>query len=368
MGETAAWAQAYEILQDFISSEPGIDIRETSVSIDAEVRARFYELFDNVRAAFLTEHAGEELQAALRLSHYYERLEEQVTKTLGLSDIVLSSDLNRYLHDPFKQILRELWDPLFELLQGTLESSEEFEAIGKDVLKESFALLYVRGYEKCVQIGLVQNLQPEQVYEVPLATPTSKQFIKHRPDTVHSIPPPEPSDRLVFDVLRRAPALIPDFILWSGLTGSYVGMITAVGKAIWKAGNHSSRREWLDLAELVGKFGLVELNPSALLYIDDHVEDLALVADSERLCRPDVVLDVTHIRDWVDESAVDYLRKLHLWHAVLRPNVGTFVLNSYPVPNETAAAVADGLHISELGLESFHLGPLLAALQTTSGS
>lgn len=368
MGDTAAWVQVYEELRDFISSEPGIDIREDSVSIDATVRTRFYELFDNVRAAFLADYAGEELDAALSLSRYYGRLENDVVKTLGLREVVMSSDLSRYLRDPFKQVLRELWDPLFELLKGTLETREEFEAICKEALEHSFGWLYVRGYEKWAQLSLLQLLQPDRVFEVPLATPTSKQFIKHRPDTVHSIPPPEPSDHLVFDVIRRAPALVPDFITRSGLLGRHVGMITAVGKAIWKAANHSSKREWLDLAELVDKFGLVELNPSALLYIDDDVEDLALVGDSEKFCRPDVLLDVAHIQDWTDDSAAEYLHKVRLWHTALKPKVGTFVMNRHPVPHDLDAAEADGLHISKLGFESFRLEPLAQAIKAARGS
>ncbi|NLE73710.1 MAG: hypothetical protein GX604_03650 [Actinobacteria bacterium] len=366
MEETAAWVQAYEELCNFISLEPGIDIRKDSVSIDAAVRTRFYQLFDGVRAAFLAECVGEKLDAALDLSRHHERLENEVMKSLGLREMVMSSDLSRYLRDPFKQLLRELWDPLFELLKGTLESPEEFEAPAKEALEDAFDRLYVLGYEKWVQLSLIQSLHADRVFEVPLATPTSKQFIKHRPDTVHSIPPPEPSDRLVFDVIRRAPALVPDFIVRSQLLGRHVGIITAVGKAIWKAGNHSDRREWLDLADLVGEFGLVELNPSALLYIDDNVDDLALVADSEKLCRPDALVDVTHIQDWADESAAEYLRKVRLWHTALKPTMGTFVMNRHPVPNDLAAGTNNGLHISKLGFESFRLESFLEAVATTS--
>ncbi len=368
MGQTSAWVQVYQELEHFISSEPGIDIREDSVSIDAAVRTRFYELFDNVRAAFVADYAGEELDEALSLSRYYGRLENDVAKALGLKEVVISSDLSRYLRDPFKQVLRELWDPLFDLLKGTLETPDEFEAVGKETLGHSFRWLYVRGYEKWVQLSLLQSLQPDRVLEVPLATPTSKQFIKHRPDTVHSIPPPEPSDRLAFDVIRRAPALVPDFIVRSSLLGCHVGVITAVGKPIWKAINHSSKRDWVDIAELVGEFGLVELNPSALLYIDEHPEDISLVADSEKFCRPDVVLDVTQIDDWAAESAAEYLQKVRLWHTALKPSVGTFIMARNPVPRELAAGAEEhGVRVMKLGFESFRLEPLVEAMRAAHG-
>lgn len=367
MEETAAWIRLYEELKEFIWSEPGIDIRDDSVSIDSAVRTRFYELFDAVRAAFLADYAAEELDAALNLSQYYGRVETELIETLGLSEVAMSSDLSRYLHDPFKQLQRELWDPLFDLLQGRLETYEEFEAVAKEVLSYRCAQQYVRGYEKWAQLALVRSLQPAQVFEVPLATPTSKQFIRHQPDTAHSIPAPQPSDRLAFDVRRRAPALVPDFIVQSRLLGRYVGIITAVGRGIWKAGNRSSKREWLDLADLVGKFGLVELDPTVLIYIDDEAKDLNLVADSEKICRPDVLLDVTQIDDWTGESAAEYLQKVHLWHTAVRPTLGTFVMARHPVPPELAASGADSFHIMKLGFESFRLEPLVDAMRAAHG-
>ncbi len=71
------------------------------------------------------------------------------------------------------------------------------------------------------------------------------------------------------------------------------------------------------------------LNPSALLYIDEHPEDISLVADSEKFCRPDVVLDVTQIDDWAAESAAEYLQKVRLWHTALKP---AWVLHYGPQP------------------------------------
>ena len=325
------WFQHYQALQSFIGEHPEVEVRESLVSIDERIRPEFYKVFNRVRASFLAQNYSAWLDEAEFLSTKYMKVENGLKDKLRLDDVLMPLELRRSLSDPMRQIVRELFDPLFELLQEKIEPNE-FEETALETVRGSFRNLYQRGYIKWFVLSLIQKLVPEKLYEIPLPQPSSKEIIKQRQDFRQTIPFPEETKYLGFEVGRRDILLVPDFIARSALLEKYVAFRTEIGKAIWRAVYHSNKREWLSIASMVEDHGVSELKPDLLLYVGENLEDVSLVADSEKFCRPDMAVIFLDQLESEEEATARRFDRIKLYHEVLKPVRGTCVIAKHHPP------------------------------------
>ena len=98
------------------------------------------------------------------------------------------------------------------------------------------------------------------------------------------------------------------------------------GKPISPAKEVSDDREWLTPP------ALLELKSDLLVYTDSQLKNLALVADSRRFNRPDILVHFVN----AGQATLSDLHTVTELSTTLRPIEGTFVLpvNSSPVPAE----------------------------------
>ena len=122
------WNQAYMELNNFITENRESEIDKDVIAIPENARPEFYRLFDIVRTTFLEENSSNPLSKSGALSDTYTRVEEEVINLLTLDDASMSIGLRRFLGNPQNQLIRGLFDPLFDLLRG----KTNVEAFGEE--------------------------------------------------------------------------------------------------------------------------------------------------------------------------------------------------------------------------------------------
>ncbi len=358
-----SWRSRYEALGAFVDAQPLVEIEENIVSIDETVRDEFYRKFNDVRRAFLAQHYSGWLDEAQFLSARYGKIEAQLRQLLQLKAVMMPVALQRFLSDPMHQAVRDLFDPLFELLQGKIEI-EQFEEEAQERVQASFRDFYQRGYVKWFILNLVEYVDPEKIFEVPLPKPTSKQLIKHRDDVRTNVPFPRETDTLQFEVDRKDILLAPDFIVRSKRLERYVAFRTEMGKALWRASYHSEKRQWFVISALLEKYGYAQLKPDLLLYIGDKLEDVSLVADCEKLCRPDVAVFFLDQLDSEEERVVRKMESIRLAHDILNPLKGTFIFARDHLPESVDNRLDENMHVIQFGFDKMKWDLLMNFFET----
>lgn len=356
------WPKRYGELAGFIEDHTGVVIREDLISIDEKARPAFYKKFNNVRASFLAQNYSDWLDEAHFLSTKYMKVEDHLSERLRLEGVLMPLELERFLSDPMKQVVRDLFDPLFELLQGRIEP-EEFEERADENVHESFQNLYQMGYIKWFVLSLIKNIDPEKAYEVPLPQPSSKQMIFHRERFKQNIPFPEETKLLGFEVGRRDVLLVPDFIVRSAKLEKYVAFRTEIGKALWKASYHSENREWFSIESIVDEYGITALKPDLLLYVDENLEDVSLVSDCDKFCRPDLMVFFLDQLEDVEERHMQKMEDIRLAHKILKPTKGTCVIAKNHLPDSLVKGLDANIHVIHFGFNNLKWETLLDLLQ-----
>jgi hypothetical protein len=357
------WRPSYARLTEFISKHPEIEIGEEVVRIPEGYRPRFYTLFDRIGANLLNESFPDMLPEAKRLSSSYDIAARKLSSQLKLEGISTSHGLQKFLQDPKGSLMAELFEPSFDLVKKRI-SAEAFEREASGKLKTSFETFYRQGYEKWVEISLAEILEPDRALRVPLPKLTYIQKIRY----VQKIPGSAPLKRPVpplEDVrglsLEREifPIFIaPDIIVRSAKLNGYAAMGSELADASWIASNASRRKKWDPLVSIKAKLGSARLWPDLCVYMSRKPEDIALIADSERMCRPDLIVECTEHGDQLQND----LRKAWLMHSVFTPKLGTFIVSRWPVPKGARQSIGEGIKLLTVGLDRSRLRPVVDSL------
>ncbi|MFC1865523.1 hypothetical protein ACFLYB_02270 [Chloroflexota bacterium] len=383
----ANWEKAYSELKGFITDNPQIRIKVGIIAIPADIRPEFYRLFNVVRVAFLEENCQTLIKEASELSNNYIRVVNEAQKSSGISQIKLSSDLNWFLNDPVNGLIRSFYNSLFDLLKGEIDiQAFEREAIG--YATSSFKLLLELGYQKWVALSLINMLAPDRALVVPIA---DIKDMCHEPeaDEKHGlwekkIPDLIETKSIFFGRgLEENSYMIANLVFHSTRLKRYVSLGTDLEDALWTAKHVSHKREWLHLREL-GKLIETRKNwPDAVIYVDEDPDDIPLVADFGRFCRPDLILEYIDDIEWYQKGG---LEKVKQDYEFFKPVLGSYVISRLPVSDEVLkdlAAESTGsekareqarspetehpnIHILTVNYDQSQLSPIMDALSTGS--
>ena len=329
---SSKWRETYTELKNFIASNPSIKISDSITSIPGGVRPKFYQLFDNVRVGFIEENFPTLLKEAKALSKNYTKAEQAVMELLQLEEISTLNFLDRFLHNPVDELYRGLLDPLFDLLKGKKDFTA-FEYEGSKSIETTFGSLHRQGYSKWLALSLVKLLEADKIF----ATEHPETKMDGHGDPLHNRMPvdtPQETKKLSFD---HGPDdfsafIMPHIIVHSAKLDRYVSIRSELRSASYTSANVSEKREWLNLNAMSNEFRLATRNPSLLIYIDDELDDLALVADNEVICRPDLVVEYRELKDW-DEKKDVLARRTGLYDAI-NPGLGRYIVSQEPVSEE----------------------------------
>jgi hypothetical protein len=348
------WLVDYQGLIQFIGSHPEIKIEPASMVIPSEVRPEFYRLFDATRLAIVHDSVPELLFQAEILSRNYSTTEKSVRDRLELSDITLPNPLGWFLRDPAEGLMRELFDPLFDLLKGKVDI-KSFQDDVSARLRKTGADLYGQGYDKWLALSLILLLDSDKSFQVAVRRPA-----EHREWTViransseEIVPEPRGSDKISFVHLPENIFNVPDFIVHSNRLDKYVSFRGGLSSAVAAAFRPSERREWLPIAEPLYS----ESNP-LLVYLDDDLSSINLVADAKRICRPNLI--ILPANSLSQQPQAGWLEQAAFWHDTLNPSSGTYIIGQHL--QATAANLPGGVRLLDSGFDVQELETIVEKL------
>jgi hypothetical protein len=345
------WRSDLDGLTAFIQSHPEIRIGKSSVVIPATVRQDFYRLFDETRHSVVEDMLPAFLPYALELGERFKDTEGSLVRKLCLDEVLAPNPVGWFLLDPAEGLSRLLFDPLFELLKGKTDI-EAFEHFSEKELTAGLEKLYQRGYEIWLALCLALSLGAVASYSVALRRPS-----EHREWTIiragkseEAVPPPAQSRAISFEHLPEHLFSVPDFIIRSG-DGGYYAFMAGLNSAIATAINASAEREWL------GYDGPLYSDSGPLLvFAGDSLDEVKLVADASRICRPDVVVQTAGPDKSSDEKCVS---RAKYWFDTLKPLQGSLAILNEP---SESVPPPEGVEIIEAGFGPQTVETLIAAI------
>jgi len=375
MSQPNSWHQAYKKLSDFVTEHPEIEIGASRIKMPESVRTEFYQLFNAIKTEFVEQKLADLLNEARPLSEEYIKVEGEVIKLLELEEISSAIRLHRFLHDTTDALARVLYDPLFDLLKGKIDI-DTFEEVSLKEPRDSFGYFYQSGYVRWVALSLVKLLEADKSFQIGTPAFDREKVIGEAVSFEKSALVPEESKRLIF---KHEPSsvtfIVPDFIIHSVRVNQFFAIRQEIGKAVAVASNPSAKREWYSLDSIAALYP-----DQTLIYMDDNPEEISLVADRERICRPDLVIECKGEKGWYGEET---LERIKLQHNTLKPIMGTYVVSRDTVPEqayknlmteESAEQTLEqekleqvdvrqaDIHILEVGFDQSNLEPIVNAL------
>ena len=347
------WQKKYKELKNFVTENPGIEIGKNVISIPEDLRLEFYRLFEAVRATFLEEKLLTLLERANLLSANYVKVEHEVTELLQLEGVSLSAGLDMFLHNPKEGLIAELFDPLFDLLGGTLNTGL-FEQKAAECIETAFEDWYPSAYGKWVVLSLLRLLESDKNFCVSLSIPPPRQRIRYPPGAEALVPPLEELKILSCQHQPSPTLTVPDFIVHSAKMNVYLGVISGFVTPMAVALDASDKREWCPLDSVP------KLEPYIMLiYVDDKPEHIALVADRDRICRPDLIIKCLSQEDSLKNEELEVIK---LQHNILQPRMGTYIFSFVAKPEQVLTGVDGGIHFLTVGFDESRLSPIMNAL------
>ncbi len=372
---STGWRQEYDKLCGFISENKQIEISGKSIKIPPSDKAAFWELFDAVRLSFLSGNFQPFLEQANTLKCDYQNAVTDLKKRLDV-DLSQTSGKGGFLSDTENASIKTMFDPLFGLITGSI-SIETFEKKAYHELNAFFEAAIQSGFEQYVVLSLMHLLNAnslkasrknetayKQILGIQLSkNPDNKDFGKPTP-----VPELFQTNKIVYERPQADPLLTPDFIFYSKILKADVAVRFGYRESIFDAWTVSADREWLPVNSMNS------LSSSTIfLYADSNPLNIALVADAKRICRPDLILECRGLNEWWKENE---LRQIKQNHETLKPNLGTYIISRFSLPEAAYNALAanaapedqeQGIHILSIDSDPSGLNPVIDALTQLTG-
>lgn len=367
------WQAAYDELKEYITGNPKINISRDIIAIPEDFKPEFHRLFTEVRMTFIENNFSSLLSEFEALSRKYVDVKDEVVKLLGLAKVSVPSSLQRLLDNPADELISVLFNPLFDLLKGNIDILT-FEQIASNNIEGLYRSSYRLGYQKWVALALITLLTPSKAFCVSIDdfdTEASDTERTDGGDWEEKPPNPRETKYLSFEHGRPPTFIVPDIIVHSAKVDKYFSIRTDLQEAVWLSVSVSDKREWFYLSSIRKVIGQGITWPDIVIYASDKLKELTLIADYERFCRPDLIVECMEQKDWFRQEGLERV-KLH--HNGLKPKLGTYIVSREPVlpeatfkeailePESANEKPAARIHILIVGFDKSRLNPIIDVL------
>lgn len=348
-----SWNQSYTELKEFICEHPSIEFDKEKISIPAQVRPHFYQLFDKARESFIENYFQGLLEESRILSKHYQDIEQELTTQLALDDIRLDDELQRFLHDPLNQLVRTLPDFLFDLLKGKV-SDDDFYQMSAKTLKQSFDNLNNMGYKQWILVSLLKLLHADELFQVDVERASFRDYVANATYTIHKPSPIPKNVKCISNkYLSEVCFAVPDWIVHSSKINTFVSSISKLPRPGAIANDRYPQREWRRYSDL----NIFDSDMS-LLYMSSNPKGISLVADQLYICRPDLLLITRTSDKWDDKVLGDIM----VAHQFLNPALGTHIMLKTQISfNDDLAN--QGIHFINIGFDQTRLDSIVDTLE-----
>jgi len=318
------WNQAYNRLTDFITNHSEIRIETSVTRIGEAVSKEFYQLFRVTNEAFINEQKSDLLKKAEVLSKNYLDVEEEIIRLLGIKRVNLLPRVENFLRNPREELVKELKNPLFNLLKGKIDITKyKDEALNN--LVSYLDLLYQQGYETWIILTLMKLLQADKLYRVEADQFDDDELYIHGDYVEIPVQSPKELTELSFRHYPTVGIVVADQIIHSVKNDHYVSFRLHVIEPKGKAPNKSKKVEWLPLPF----DAIINLGSNIILvYTDKVLGELSLIADSQVIARPDLIIDCIGLTTSFNENSLANLKK---YTKEFKPRLGTYLIFNQPI-------------------------------------
>lgn len=347
MTMASQWKNEYEILKNYITSNPEISIGVYETSIPEEYKDKFYLLFDNIRKAFVESWGSSSDLDFSTLGKNFIETEKILAESLNLKNMDLPVDLASFLQNPETGMMRLIYDRLFELVQGKI-TEDDFEKTALDKLGPNTAEFYRLGYEQWTAVSILQLLEPDEILGVSIDDDYNLHLSK--------------LDQITFGKQdHHASKRIPEFIIHSKKLDKYIAFKMPLATSV----NFYSLPPELPTKRLLrdrtGDTSQV-LGPRMLfLAVVPDLEKIPVFADlhGRTINGPDITIEFLMGYHLSDTEAV---RQIQNHVEIMRPRLGGNIVlvdhNSDSVSDKTK----NGIDIFSVELDQSGLQPIIDKL------
>jgi hypothetical protein len=319
------WEVAYKELEKLISEIPQILISRDLVAIPRDLRPRFYNQLNMLSETFLVEEFPDLLPKSEQLIRNYYETKEHVCELLKLEDIYLPDSFNRFLTNPVVELTEAINQQIFNLLRREIDFNT-FVEVARGQVENYFVQIYRIGYRIWATLSIISLLAPDKAFKVstvnldndPLLTELDVGGLYEG-----SIPAPEMARCMSFKHSQLCSFIIPDIIINPIHTGKYIALRTELAEASWRASSYNDEREWHTLYLPRMEYSSSLPMDGVVVYIDRNVNNIDLISDFVKVCRPELIVQNLTYQAWQDE---EFMERIIFQHKFLNPKFGTFVI------------------------------------------
>jgi hypothetical protein len=318
------WNNACTDLRNFAESHPEIKLDIARMSIPENVRTEFWRLYEAAGEAYLKDRYPAVNSRIAELNCAYLNLKKMVAGQMGLPEDPVSTPVEAFLRKPSDALVKGKQSKAFVgFINGSADITA-YEESAAEALATVFPASCQPAYENWAVMGLLQLLHASRLLEVKFKELSPTYILDFSPVKV-----PEPADVKFFSLKDRDPSLVMPVDFIAAVSAGFIGFKTnAVSFKNPKrpALNSIAGREWMP-SGVIGR-----VTPGmTLVYIDRNPNGIALVADSQRICRPDIILECRWQSGWFNRKSLSAI-KAH--HDALKPVFGTFIISNEAVAEE----------------------------------
>ena len=344
------WHAKYKDLERFIAEHPEIKIDSNRTRIPDSIRDEFYLYYDNVLKQFVHDSFPGLIAKAVILKDRYLSVEREISDLLCLNSISSRPPVRKFIHDPEEEIVNSNYYLFFDLLKSKITIGDLDVMAIRNIEKVSSSLLNSI-YQQWVSFSLVKLLKASRLLQVRFNDISG--YGAHRVGWVSGHTPiPKDSNDIFFNYKHEVRFMVPDFIIFSKRINKYLSIRSEIIKPLVHATNLSNTREWFNLSAAEHAIK----NNQTFMYVGDEPEDISLVSDALKICRPDLILECRAQGNWYENEG---LKRLILLNDALKPKLGTYIISMDPVSEQPLGRLDDGITLIEVGFNRDKLQPIV---------
>lgn len=331
------WENAFAELKEFVNQHPAIEVEPNIVSIPANVRPEFYRLFDAVRVRFVKEYNEKKLQKTYKLALLWKNVGILSIGSTEVGPIEVDEDVKWILANPDDGLIRFIFDPLFDLLKGKI-NSEGFKTAAAAALEGAFDKFIREIYKYWVVLAITKIISADKLYKIP-ETELDRDPYAHM-ETLASIegivekcPVPVETKEVSFKHRLKFAFLQPALLVHSAGLGRFVAFVPdyEFNESRWDSRSLASDRQWYTMKDIVARFGKGDLWPDLAIYLSDSEKNLSLAADHTTMGQPDIIIEIRPFEDWYDKEGLESVKR---HYEVLQPKLGSYIVCLEAAPDE----------------------------------
>ncbi|MBN1472935.1 MAG: hypothetical protein JW925_14265 [Syntrophaceae bacterium] len=340
------WKRKYEVLKEYVRSNPEIIITAYEVSIPEHLRNRFYDLFDDVRNAFI-----DPLYASMpfemdALQTGYARAEKETVKALGIERVDLSVDLSSYLNSPKNGMQRWLYNRMFEMIQGKI-TEDDFERMASFDLSATAESMFTMGYGLWAFFSIILLLEPDEAFAVELNEDNEPVLAD-----LKAIAP----GRQFHDSVKR----IPEFVIHSKRIEKYIAFKTPLAREV-NAYHVPFEIPKKMMRDNTGDTSSVLDSRVIFLSIIPDLKSIPVFVEMHngKLHSPDIMVEFLTHRNMSDSNAIFQVQNRA---KIMRPALGGAVVLINPGDETDIAKLEEKIDVFPAGLNASRLQPIVDKL------